>query len=99
MMEWEARAANGWKFNTWFNGRFLEAWALPQTLAELHHVFAHYDAEEVWQALQATMRMFGRMARETAQRLAYPYPIDSDERVSAWVAQVHAGNSAGGEHA
>jgi hypothetical protein len=33
--------------------RFLEEWALPETLDVLRQVFAHYDAEEVWQALLA----------------------------------------------
>ena len=95
MMEWEAKAAHGWGIDIWFGGHFLEEWALPETLEELRQVFAYYDAKDVWRALEATMMLFRRITRETAKRLAYDYPIDGDEQVSAWIAQIHTENSAG----
>jgi aminoglycoside 6-adenylyltransferase len=91
MIEWEAKSVNGWDFNTWFNGRFLERWALPQTVDELHGVFAIYNAESVWQALQATQVMFRRVAMETASHLGYSYPIVCDEKVSNWITQIRVG--------
>jgi aminoglycoside 6-adenylyltransferase len=91
MMEWEAKAVKGWEITTWFNGRFLEQWALPQTIDELQQVFASYDAQDIWQALQATQVMFRRIAMETANRLAYLYPIEADEKVNAWIAQIRGG--------
>jgi aminoglycoside 6-adenylyltransferase len=88
MMEWEARSVCGWETDTWFDGRFLEKWALPETLAELPHVFARYDTEEVWQALEATRQMFQRIAFATAGRLAYRYPEQADAGVSTWFARM-----------
>lgn len=95
MIEWEAQSVHGWKINTWFNGRFLEQWALPATVEELHRVFATYDPEAIWQALEASLKLFRRMAQETAERLAYAYPIEKDEQVSAWVARMHTENTVG----
>jgi len=96
MMEWEAQSANGQKIDTWFNGRFLEQWALPKTVEELRQVFAYYDTEDVWRALDATVKIFQRIAQETALRLGYTYPIESDECVSAWVSWVHTNDDTSG---
>jgi aminoglycoside 6-adenylyltransferase len=85
MVEWNARATQGWDLDTWFNGRFLEEWASPQVVRELGRVFAHYAEDDVWRALIATMDLFRRIARETAEHLAYPYPASGDQRVTAWV--------------
>jgi len=73
MLEWHARAANGWDYDTWHGGRFLEQWAEPRVLEALRDVFAHYGEEDIWHALLATMDMFRWLATETA------------ERVTAWV--------------
>jgi len=89
MIEWEAQSANNWKINTWFNGRFLEQWALPRTVEELRQAFAYYEAEDVWRALEVTMKVFQRIAQEVAIRLGYIYPIESEERVWDWVSWVH----------
>ena len=85
MMEWHARAANGWDYDTWYGGRFLEQWAEPRVLEALRDVFAHYDEEGIWHALLATMDMFRWLATETAEQLGYPYPTVADECVTEWV--------------
>jgi aminoglycoside 6-adenylyltransferase len=35
MLEWHARAVNGWDYDTWHNGYFLSEWTSPQTWDEL----------------------------------------------------------------
>jgi len=47
MMEWHARAAKGWTYDTWHNGRFLEEWADPYALKGLRETFAHYDEADI----------------------------------------------------
>ncbi len=96
MMEWEAQSVNSRKIDTWFNGRFLEQWALPKTVEELRQVFAYYDAEDVWRALEATVKMFQRIAQETAIRFGYTYPLESDEHVSAWVSRLRSNDGISG---
>ena len=76
---------NGWNYDTWFRGRFLEEWAHPQAVKELHGAFAHYDEEDAKAALLATMDLFRWIAVETAEKLGYPYPAKADEHVTKWI--------------
>jgi aminoglycoside 6-adenylyltransferase len=71
MVEWHARS-RGAEVRT--HGRFLEEWADPRALAALRGAFAHYDAEDVWRALLATMDLYRWLAVETAEQLGYAYP-------------------------
>jgi aminoglycoside 6-adenylyltransferase len=86
MIEWHARAQNGWGEGAWYGGRFLEQWADPRAVEGLRHAFARYDPEDVWRALSGTLDLFRWIAIEIAERLSYPYPHAAEERVSQWVA-------------
>jgi aminoglycoside 6-adenylyltransferase len=90
MMEWHARATKGQSYDTWMRGRFLEEWVDPRARQELGKIFAHYDAEDVWRALLATMELFRWMAVETAERLGYPYLKSGDERATELVKVLHS---------
>lgn len=85
MIERHARARRGWDFDTWHDGRFLEQWADPRAVAGLRVAYAHYDEEDTRRALIATMDLFRWLAKETAERLGYPYPAMSDECATALV--------------
>jgi aminoglycoside 6-adenylyltransferase len=82
MIEWHARAAHGWDYGTWHDGRFLERWAEPRVLKGLPAVFAHYDEDDIRRGLLATMDLFRWLAQETAEQLRYPFPVDADERMT-----------------
>jgi len=71
MTEWNTLANRGWDTDVWFNGRYLEEWAAPDTLKELRMTFAHYDASDVEAALCATADLFLRLSSETGERLGY----------------------------
>ncbi|MFX1318212.1 MAG: aminoglycoside 6-adenylyltransferase [Promethearchaeota archaeon] len=85
LMEWHAHLTQGREHDTWFRGRFIERWANPRIIADLRGAFAHYDEEDVWQALANTMQLFRWISREVAQKLHYTYPIDADQFASRWV--------------
>jgi aminoglycoside 6-adenylyltransferase len=89
MIEWEAQSVNDWKTDTWFDGRFLEQWAIPYTVEELHQAFAYYDPEDVWRALNATSRAFQRIAKNVSIQLGYIYPSEDAEQICAWVDRIH----------
>ena len=90
MMEWHARATKGQSHDTWMRGRFLEEWVDPRAVEELKGIFAHYDAEDVWRALLATMELFRWVAVEAAERLGYPYLKLGDERATEFVKALHS---------
>jgi aminoglycoside 6-adenylyltransferase len=83
MLEWHAHATR--EVDTWYDGRFLEQWASPVVLEKLRIAFAHYDVQDIWRALRASMELFDQVARETARRWGYAYPDENAEKVLAWV--------------
>lgn len=93
MLEWQARAARGAEHDTWFRGRFLEEWADPRAVGELRAVFAHYDAEDVWRALLATLDLFRWLAVETAQRWGFAYPAAGDAFTTRLTRELYEGRS------
>jgi aminoglycoside 6-adenylyltransferase len=80
MMEWHARALKGQDHDTWMRGRFLEEWADPRAVAGLRKAFAHYDEDDVWDALLATMALFEWLSVEAGERLGYTCPAFGIER-------------------
>jgi aminoglycoside 6-adenylyltransferase len=85
MVEWHARARNGWDYDIWHKGRFLEQWASHQFVKALPDVFAYYDREDLWRGLLATMDLFRWLTVETAERLDFSYPTGADEHVAKLV--------------
>jgi aminoglycoside 6-adenylyltransferase len=90
MLEQHARAARGPDFDTWMRGRFLEEWADPRAVASLPQIYAHYEEEDIWRALLATMELFRWLALEAAENLGYDYPAYGDERCTELVQQLFA---------
>ncbi|MBZ0291028.1 MAG: aminoglycoside 6-adenylyltransferase [Anaerolineae bacterium] len=85
MLEWHAHATHEAPIDTWHRGGFMQEWVSDETWQALHHIFAHFDAADSWQALLASMTLFRRLAQETAERLAYPYPAQMIREVTAYV--------------
>lgn len=74
VLEWQARLGQGMDHDTWFRGRFLEQWADRRALQELPEIYAHYDVEDVWRSLQATMKLFQWLSIEIAGWQGFAYP-------------------------
>lgn len=86
LISWHTRVQQGWGTDTWHNGRFIEQWADARVLAGLRNAYAHYDADDITQAIHATLGLFGWVARETADRLGYTYPLAAHEYTERWLA-------------
>ena len=84
-VECHARVLNGWDYDTWYNGRFLEHWADPRVLGALQGAFARYAEDDIRSALLATMGLFRWVAKEIAERLDYAYPTLADEYATGLV--------------
>jgi aminoglycoside 6-adenylyltransferase len=80
-----AIAEHGPEYDTWHDLRFLEQWADPATVEELHRLYAHYDPEDMARSLLATMTVFGRVAQAAMSRMGHVYPKEMEEQVTAWV--------------
>jgi aminoglycoside 6-adenylyltransferase len=95
MLEWHARASRGPHVDTWVGGRFLNEWADPRAIDALPAVFAHYDPDDIWRALLATMALFRWLAVEAAELLGYEYPYLGDDRATEWVQKYADGANVG----
>jgi len=89
MMEWHAQATQESERDTWFDGRFIEQWGSPQVVRELPKIIAHYDDEDVWRALMASMELFQQIASKTAEHWQYIYPVKQVKKAIEWVTECH----------
>lgn len=72
MIEWNAQSSIS------SNGKWMSTWIKKDLWEELHGIFAHFDAEDSWNALFKTMALFKRLTAETAQIFGF----DSREEIS-----------------
>lgn len=85
MIEWHTKSIHGKDSNTWHQGKFMKEWVDNQTWEELQNVYGHFDTGDGWTALQATMGLFRRLGTETAKKMGFTYPENTDKKISAWV--------------
>src|SRR5438477_10708818 len=84
VIEWRARAiTGGGESDHWFDGRFLERWADPDTVRALRDCFAHYDEADISRGLLSIMVLFRRLANVLAIRLELPFPVRADGAAAA----------------
>jgi aminoglycoside 6-adenylyltransferase len=53
--------------------------------SELRNAFAHYDNEDIKRSLLASLNLFQRISKETANKLNYAYPTETDEQIRKWI--------------
>lgn len=85
MLEWHAHATHDNPVDTYYRGDFMHDWVSQATWRELHSVFAHFDAEDSWNTLLASIRLFTRLTEETAVKLGYEYPQGVVEEVTDYL--------------
>lgn len=93
MMEWHTRASRGEGVDTWMRGRFLEEWADVRAVESLPVIFAHYDEQDIWRALMATMELFRWLAVEAAEMLGYSYPSFGEKCAAAFLQGLFSGRT------
>jgi aminoglycoside 6-adenylyltransferase len=88
MLEWHSHATHDSPVDTYYRGDFMRDWVSEATWQELHSVFAHFDAEDTWNALLASIRLFTRLSEETAARLRYDYPQKMVEEITDYILEL-----------
>lgn len=81
LLEWQARAVNGWDYDTWHNGSFLHEWGDEHALGLFTNAFACYDADDIGRALTATIDICEQLATEVADLLHLSYLTTKGARV------------------
>lgn len=84
-IECHAHVLNGMDYDTWHSGRFLDEWAEDWIIQKLTNCYAHYERNDIKNALLLTMDLFRLIAVEIADKLNYIYPANADEYSTDWV--------------
>jgi aminoglycoside 6-adenylyltransferase len=87
MIEWHEKTVNGVEYDTWHAGRFLCEWASKETQVELLNSFGHFDRNDSWKALMATITLFKRLSHEISEKKKFLYPYDLEKSVFDWINQ------------
>ena len=71
--------------DVWHDGRFIDKWAGEQISNELKNCFAHYEKEDVLNALKATNILFENLTRKIAVKKGYVYPDKAAKCAGAYL--------------
>jgi aminoglycoside 6-adenylyltransferase len=62
MIEWDHKARYGWDYDTWYDGKYLRAWADADVQQALASCWARFDAGDMRRALIASLDLFEILA-------------------------------------
>ncbi|XOK60963.1 aminoglycoside 6-adenylyltransferase [Paenibacillus elgii] len=88
MLEWLVGIDTDFSVSTGKNGKYLEKHLSRESWHALMTTFPDATYEGVWRALFAMGELFRRTAQDVANRLDYEYPLEDDQRVTAYLKHV-----------
>lgn len=88
MLEWWMQRDHDWSLPAGSLGKGLKKRLPPEMWSELEHTFVGAGIEENWEALFRTLALFRRVAAAVGDTLGYVYPLDFDERITAYVRDI-----------
>lgn len=92
MLEWLMGLHHNWSTPTGWLGKGLKKKLPPEIWSQLEATYAGADIAQNWEALFHTMALFRRVAMEVGEGLRYDYPLELDERVTAFVKDMQERN-------
>jgi aminoglycoside 6-adenylyltransferase len=90
ILEWKIGLDHGWSVPVGALGKGLKKRLPPEIWSQLENAYADAGVEENWDALFRTMALFRQVAMEVGDGLGYKYPLDLDQRVTAYVQKMQA---------
>ncbi len=85
VLEWKIGLDTNWSVPVGALGKGLKKRLPPEIWSRLEKCYAGTDDSENWKALYNTMELFRLVAMDVGQRLGYAYPVELDQRVTAFV--------------
>ena len=84
MLEWRAGVEHDWSVPTGSLGKGLKKLLPPGIWSRLEETYAGAGIQENWEALFRTIDLFRDVALEVGAGLGYEYPLELDQRVTAF---------------
>jgi aminoglycoside 6-adenylyltransferase len=85
MLEWKIGLDSNWSIPVGSLGKGLKKRLPSEIWTQMEKCYAGAGAAENWEALFRTMELFRQVAMEVGKGLGYTYPLDLDQRVTAYV--------------
>lgn len=85
LLEWYAAMQHGWTIGTGSYGKWLRRYLPPGLWAAFTRTCAGAEDDDCWLALFATCRLARQVGLPLAEHLGYPYPLEDDRRVLAYL--------------
>jgi aminoglycoside 6-adenylyltransferase len=85
MLEWRMGVEHNWSVPTGSLGKVLKKRLPPEIWSELENTYAGANTQDNWEALFRTITLFRRVGMEVGEGLGYKYPLELDQRVTAFV--------------
>jgi aminoglycoside 6-adenylyltransferase len=85
MLEWRVALDHGWDVRPGVYGRHLKKRLPADRWREIEATFADASTGENWRALWAMLKVFRTTASEVGEAMGHRYPIELDERVTAYL--------------
>jgi aminoglycoside 6-adenylyltransferase len=85
MIEWHAQAQHHGAYDIQDSGKQMKSWVEGSVWQALHHTFSRFDGDDSWRGLFASMDLFRRLAKETAQALGFTYPDEVDRNITGFI--------------
>lgn len=81
MIEWDHQLNQTEIKEIWHSGRFFEGWVDQEIQEEMKSCFAHYDQQDIIQALKSSMDLFSALSKKVAEKLDIHYPQKAENFV------------------
>jgi aminoglycoside 6-adenylyltransferase len=85
MLEWRMGVEHNWSVPTGSLGKGLKKKLPPEIWSRLEATYAGADTQDNWEALFRTITLFREVAMQVGAGLGYDYPLELDQRVTAFV--------------
>ena len=85
LLEWRAGVEHNWSAPTGSLGKGLKKLLPHETWSRLEDTYAGASPQDNWEALFRTITLFREVAMEVGKGLGYEYPLELDQRVTAFV--------------
>jgi aminoglycoside 6-adenylyltransferase len=85
MLEWRMELDHDWKAKSGVLGKGLKKRLPSRIWSQLENTYAGANITDNWESLFRTMALFRKVAIEVGQGLGYEYPLELDQRVTAYV--------------
>jgi aminoglycoside 6-adenylyltransferase len=90
MLEWRMGVERNWSVPTGSLGKGLKKKLPPEIWSRLEDTYAGANTQDNWEALFRTIALFREVAMQVGAGLGYEYPLELDQRVTAFVQRMQA---------